>query len=601
MLALLILFLLTTIGAKRAGEQISFSLSGGQRAAGDVIEIVNIPPYSIVRYTLDGSRVTADSAIYSQPFILPDTADVRGDATIIRAQRFAYNSPIGDEIVTTFFTGNALDGLTMPVVSLVVDPFDLYDYYHGIFTEGYHKTRWVAENPGLPFNWMSEANFTQSGSDWERDVHIELFDIDFTLMSAQTGGIRIAGNATRHHPNKSFRLRERGNSGPIYFPVFQDLHDHREQPLAQFTSFTLRNAGNDNGFCYIRDALGTQLGGQVGLASGAYRPVVVYLNGQYYGILNAREHVSSRSFLRAHFGVSNATILTTNIDDPTLHTGRQSDLHDFLALLQWVERTDFTRNAAVSELDRMLCVDNFARYFAIQIITGNIDWPHNNVIIWRGLGSGTAYGDGRWRFALHDLDVAFGQQIPFSWHDMLHHTLPRSVIFRQLLTNEQWKGNFIALVEELLATTFHPDHVIALANEMRLGLVPELPHFFASRERSHAANDIHWAALYDFIVKQPDYLARVFNYHLGVTLRTPWMPAPPLPVRDSYPFPHNSIVLGGVLVDGQTQVIDGVLSVWDNGLWVPVSAFAEARDLLYFIHIPTDSVIFSPRFLDAPR
>jgi len=44
-----------------------------------------------------------------------------------------------------------------------------------------------------------------------------------------------------------------------------------------------------------------------------------------------------------------------------------------------------------------------------------------------------------------------------------------------------------------------------------------------------------------------------------------------------------------------------VLSVQDDGAWVSVEDFAEARGLLYFVHTATDSVIFSPRFLGAPR
>src|SRR5690554_7474240 len=56
--------------------------------------------------------------------------------------------------------------------------------------------------------------------------------------------------------------------------------------------FVLRNAGGDMQGAHIRDAYSTQLTKESGVAFQEYRPVVVYINGKYWGIYSLREKIN---------------------------------------------------------------------------------------------------------------------------------------------------------------------------------------------------------------------------------------------------------------------------------------------------------------------
>ncbi|MCL2547132.1 MAG: CotH kinase family protein [Oscillospiraceae bacterium] len=590
-------------GQSSVDSNIAFSLPGGLHNGGDVVAVLNIPTYGQVRYTLDSTVPRMGSPVYRSPFTLPEAAEPRGDATVIRAQLFVRGEPVGNEIIATYFTGVSLDRLNMPVISLVSDPHNFYDYVYGIYVYGHVRTQWVADNPDEEVTPRSPANRNQRGRAWERDVHIELFDVDMTPLAVQAAGVRVAGTSSRTLPGRALRLFGREeHSGDLYFPLFDDLYDRQGRAMTDFASLTLRNSGNDFNNAFIRDALVNRLAAESGFnAVSAYRPVVIFRNGQYKGIRNMREHWGSPQYLEAHFGVdaSSVTVLTDGIGDPRLSFGRERDFDDFKELHQWMGRVNLARDANVAYLNRFLDVDNFMRYAAIQIVSGNSDWPQNNVLIWRGLGN-TPYGDGRWRFVLKDFDFALGFASQ-SWRDTLGHVTSRSRLFRGLLSNPTWQAAFVTEVERLLATYFHPYHIIATANEMRLHIVQEMEHFVPLHDiLSFERQDNSFARLYHYAMVQPAFLAERFYEQLGVTLQLPTQSPPPLPSLGSYTFPHNSVILGGSMFDSRSQRMDGVLSVNIDGEWISIEAYAEANNLLVFVHAATDSVIFSPQ-IETPE
>jgi hypothetical protein len=237
-------------------------------------------------------------------------------------------------------------------------------------------------------------------------------------------------------------------------------------------------------------------------------------------------------------------------------------------------------------------------YYAFQILCGNIDWPHNNSYIWRAEGTGELT-DGRWRMALKDLDVAFGQMV-YSWDDVLAHALRRSAFLPQLLKNEAWKNEFIETCERLLAATLHPDYIMELAAELRFSSASEQVHTGVFT-RDPVGRDTAYAQMADFLAKQPAFLASSFERNLGVTLTLPEAPPPPLRPKESYTFAHNSILLNGVMSEQRTRYDNGVLRLEYNGEWMSVNEFAVRHGLSAVVHTPTNSVMFLPAVTGMPR
>ena len=60
--------------------------------------------------------------------------------------------------------------------------------------------------------------------------------------------------------------------------------------ITDFKSIALRNAGNDFDYLYLRDAIiQSNTAKHLDIDYQAWRPAIVYINGQYTGMLNIRE------------------------------------------------------------------------------------------------------------------------------------------------------------------------------------------------------------------------------------------------------------------------------------------------------------------------
>jgi hypothetical protein len=138
------------------------------------------------------------------------------------------------------------------------------------------------------------ANFWQ---DWERKAHMELYDLDGVKQIDQDVGLKIFGAWSRAHAQKSFSLfaRKEYGKGSLEYKFFRD------KPIGKFESIVLRNGGNDWSRAIIRDGLTSILVSDMDLDRSAFQPAVIYLNGEYWGILNIREKISDNYLEDNHF------------------------------------------------------------------------------------------------------------------------------------------------------------------------------------------------------------------------------------------------------------------------------------------------------------
>jgi hypothetical protein len=101
-------------------------------------------------------------------------------------------------------------------------------------------------------------------------------------------GIKIFGGWSRAHEQKSLAVIARTQYGDndIDYRFFQD------KSIKHFKSIVLRNSGSDWGYSMFRDGMMSSLVKDFDLEYQAYRPAVLFLNGEYWGIQNIREKVN---------------------------------------------------------------------------------------------------------------------------------------------------------------------------------------------------------------------------------------------------------------------------------------------------------------------
>jgi len=417
-------------------SQLTFSRQGGRFTDPFELTVTTGDPLDTIYYSTDGSVPGSDTYFYDGPLWISND-------TVIRAQVVRSGYLPARPVAQSYFR-NAHDGL--PVVSLTTDPYNLWDYQSGIYAMG----------PGAEDNFPHfGANFWE---DWERPVHLEMYDESDSLAFSINAGVKIYGGWTRGHPQKSMSVFARAKYGDrnISYRLFPG------EPFAQFEAFVLRNSGNDwfgvwnESGTMFRDALMTGLTDRMDLEYQAVRQAVLYINGEYWGIHNIREKINEH-FLASNTGVDpdRVELLTNN---QQVVTGSNDHYRQMIDYVRSNDMTDAGRYALVKQ---QMEVDNFITYQVAEIYFGNTDWPGNNVKYWR-----PDYTNGRWRWILYDTDFGFGlwNRNKVSDNTLLHALAPSSsnnnnppwstLLLRKLLDNQEFKHRFINTFADHMNTSF---------------------------------------------------------------------------------------------------------------------------------------------------
>lgn len=239
------------------------------------------------------------------------------------------------------------------------------------------------------------TNFLLTGMNWEREAHFELFESDGSPVYASDIGLRLHGGNSRRYALKSFRLYFRGRYGKteMDYPIFNDdeAPDFQERMM-------LRNSGSDWARTYFRDPFAQQLlRGYSDVDFMHYRPLVSFVNGEYWGILNIRERYDD-NYIYVNYGYKRDEIdMLENIFGTVYGSNA-----DYIALRNHWENADLTVEENYQYVLDRVDTENFRDYHILQIFSMNTDQPGKNARWWRPKEEG-----GKWRWLLFDLDDSF--------------------------------------------------------------------------------------------------------------------------------------------------------------------------------------------------
>jgi len=461
-----------------------FSAAGGYYEEPLELYLTSRSPDAVIRYTLDGSEPTGDSPLYSGPILLTST-------TVVRAKAFE-DGRLPSRTVTHTFLMEPRH--TLPVVSIAVDPADMWDPETGIYEMG--------PNASEEFPYLG-ANFWQ---DIEKPIHMEYFDEEGKLGFSLDAGFKIFGAYSRAMDQKSFAIfaRDRYGQDEIVYPLFPD-----KPLLYRFESIVLRTSGQDATLTKIRDSMMARLVKDTGLDYQAYRPVVLYIDGQYWGLYNIREKVNE-AYLASNHGV--------DPDDIDLLEGnsrvKAGDAEDYEELLKFVKTHDMSLKENYEAVKQRIDIQNYIDYQCAIIYFGNTDT--GNIRYWRERSP-----NGKWRWIVYDQDWGF---FNVEQNTLWYVTNPQgtgvglkfsTALMVNLLKNEEFKNEFIQRFAYHLNHTFKTEHVLAVIDEMAKAIEPEMPRHLSRWGGSMKSWHKQVEVLRDFARRRPEilkgYFQRKFN------------------------------------------------------------------------------------------
>lgn len=370
--------------------------------------------------------------------------------------------------------------VSLPVVSLVLPPGALFDPDSGIYVVGNavlggdpealaayrHDMRW----------WKYPGNYHLRGDEAERRAHVEWFEGNGAAGWSGDVDLRIHGNNTRGFPQHALRITFKERTEPL-----PGMGRHR--------SLVLRTGGNDQDKAFMRDVVQHRACAGAPFATARAWPVVVFINGAYWGVHEVRERIDDHELAeRFDLKAKNITILA---DRAVLYRGDDHERIRFMRLVQQAERAPVAAPeqclAFERSMEEELEVDGFLQYMASQILLGNTDWPDQNVKYWRWTGApGNGVKDGRWRFIMGDSDLGLGYSSDPAI-DMFavveRKNGPVAALLRGLLRDPLYKDRFADIVRELMDGRLAPAALRAVVEEWSARIGPEMDRHCARWRR----------------------------------------------------------------------------------------------------------------------
>ena len=363
-------------------------------------------------------------------------------------------------------------------MSLVADPDVLWNPETGMLTAGDNVIKTDEDgNPKIPFK-----NTVYRKVKEELDPspgHVEYYMLDGTQVLSQGMAFALQGQYSLDMPQKTFKLRAKSLYGAKTFAA--ELFEDR--PFTEYKSIVLRNSGNDSAWTRLLDGFQSRMldafGSQV--IHQAWNPVVVYLNGVYWGHYNMRERVD-RFFVAQHEGLSleeadNMVIIEAS------GSYKYGDNSAYRSMIKKIKASDPAKND--EDLQYILDnvdVDNYFEYIALEMFVGNSD-----------IGNLRAYridGEGhKWKWIFYDVDYGMFNS---GFNSPKSYTNPKGMgdkridntILLKLLEVPEYKDKFLTKLGEVFQF-FTSDKMLEILQPMVDQIQPEMQMHFARWAEEH--------------------------------------------------------------------------------------------------------------------
>ncbi|MFK8100917.1 MAG: CotH kinase family protein [Saprospiraceae bacterium] len=359
----------------------TISLEGGFYNGTQTVSIQNNEPNSVLHYTLDGSAPVVTSPTYTGPISISSTQ-------VLKAKSFSNDNNIlpGKIDFQTYFID---ESFSLAVFSVAADEIiNLANGQGALLPIG--SLEYFNENQERVANSYGELN--RHGQDsWVLD----------------------------HRSLDWISRDEMGYSRTVEAPLFS--YSERDE----YQRFMFRASGDDNypaiddgqheGSTHVRDEYVHALAmeGNMKLDVRAVERVIVFLNGQYWGVYGLRERPVDHDYTKEYYdqGKFDLQYLSTWGNTEAEYGGQQ-------AFDDWGTLRDFILNNDMSDPDNYQSVkDQLQLVSLIDYMIANLnsvasDWLNYNTGWWRGRDP---EGDHKkWGYILWDNDATFDYYINYS-------------------------------------------------------------------------------------------------------------------------------------------------------------------------------------------
>lgn len=314
-----------------------------------------------------------------------------------------------------------------PVMSIITDNQNLFNYDTGIYVPGVNLDE---ENP------CSTGNYKMRGDEWERPMSFSYFENE-KLVTQQNGGMRLHGSGSRGASQKSLRFYARKNYGINKFSndFFSDLD------VNELNNFIVRATMSDHSMALIKDAVTMECVRGLNLEQTYIKPVVVYINGNYWGLHEIRNRFDEDYFAEKYDLDKDSVDIVAPV---VFGEPWEEKYQNMKVVYDFIVANDLSLVENYEYIKQVYDVPQIIDYFIAETYFANTDWPGNNLQLWN------SNADRKYKPLFYDLDAGWRDRekdmIEFATQ-MEHNDYPNpsstNIIFSKLLSNDEFRQQFI--------------------------------------------------------------------------------------------------------------------------------------------------------------
>lgn len=311
-----------------------------------------------IYYTMDGSKPTRESAVYAAPIGIQKNTVVKAVA--------AKDGLLDSESEAATYLFN--EPHTLPVVCLSTDSVS-FDQVYSV-TDRWEKV--------------------------EREGYCEYYEADGRRGTDFPCGLRVNGASTLLARQKSLSIFLRAGYGvsETSYPFFPN------SAVDVYKSLCVRNSGQDRDKARMRDSLFAKAVKGMHIETVETRPVIVYINAQYWGIYDLNEN-QNEEFMATHYGVDPNAVDIIRRNETRL-AGEKADMK---RIREYAVNRDLSNDALYQEFCQWVDEAYFTDYIIAQTFFANGDMFNQKY--WRAQDYSV-----KWRPVFYDLDLGFSASNP---------------------------------------------------------------------------------------------------------------------------------------------------------------------------------------------
>ena len=374
-------------------------------------------------YTTDGTTPNENSIPYNGPITLTKT-------TTIRAVSFEDNKK-NSEIITNSYIIN--ENHTVPVMSITLNRID--------------------------FNRISSYTYGHNTI----KAHAELFE-DNSSFSLDCG-FKLFGGQSRELPKKSFALKFNSEytGTQLHYKVFDN------KDIYEFNTLVLRSGSQEQENTLFKDEIvSTMLINYGKVDAQAAKPIVLYINGEYWGVYFIREKIDD-DFIEKNYNVTGGN---TNIVD-SVNRANAGSTYNHNNVLNYARTHNFSTEDAYNSLNQKIDIDNFLHYWATQLYINNSD-IHNIRYF-----NNSKIDNGRIKMILYDTDYSFrlgvSNYINYIRDPQIPTTKPDTTLTNAIFGSPLTKDRFLRIVGYNIKNVWTEEHVNQTYYQFYNAIKDEMP------------------------------------------------------------------------------------------------------------------------------